>query len=250
MIHAVLIDDEINGLKSLELLFEELRTEVKLVGMATDAFEAIDLINTYRPDVVFLDISMPQLDGFEVLERLRFKNFHLVFTTAYRQFALRALKFGAIDYLLKPVDKKELYIAVDKVKEKMKEDQERPDVYEILKKINETKNKRILLPAKKTTEYVVPADIIYIEANSNTSFVTLTNEQTIEVTTNLKEFEQQLCTREINFMRVHHSYIINLDYVTRYIKDEGGFAILRGKKTIPISRQKKEEFLKAINFRP
>lgn len=249
MIHAVLIDDEINGLKSLELLLEGLKDRVKVVGTTTDALQGIEMINIYRPDIVFLDISMPNLDGFEVLERLTFKNFDLVFTTAYRKFALRALKLGAMDYLLKPVDRKELYATVNRIADKIVAGQTKPDIYGILKQFNETNKMRILIPSRKTTEYVNPSDIVYIEANSNTSLVSLTNDQIIEVTTNLKGFEQQLCSREIGFMRVHHSYIINIDYVTRYIKDDGGFATLRGKKTIPVSRPKKEEFLKAINFK-
>src|SRR5688572_9268997 len=118
MIHAVLIDDEINGLKGLELLLEGLERDVRIVGMTTDPYEAIHMINLYRPDIVFLDISMPQLDGFEVLERLYFKGFYLVFTTAHREFALRALKQGAVDYLLKPVDRTELYRAIDSIKHK------------------------------------------------------------------------------------------------------------------------------------
>jgi len=248
MIHAVLIDDEINGLKSLELLIEELKHEVKIVGTTTDAVEAIELINSYRPDIVFLDISMPQLNGFEVLERLQFKTFHLVFTTAHRNFALRAIKQGATDYLLKPVDKKELFVAIERVKYKIAENQLRPDVSEMLKHINEVQNLRVLLPTKKSTEYVVPASILYIEANSNHALVHLTNGQNIEVTNNLKDFEQQLCKKEISFMRIHNSYIININYVTRYIKDDGGFVVLQGKKTIPVSRQKKDEFLKLINF--
>lgn len=248
MVHAIIIDDEINGLKSLELLLADLKQEIKIVGTTTDAVEAIELINSYRPDVVFLDISMPQLNGFEVLERLQFKNFHLVFTTAHRNFALKAIKQGAVDYLLKPVDIKELYETVARIKEKMAEGQVKTDMYELLKRLNEVQNMRVLLPSKKSTEYVFPADIIYIEARSNNSQVGLTNGQLIEVISNLKDFEYQLCKKESSFMRVHHSYIINVDYVTRYIKDDGGIAVLKGKKSIPISRQRKEDFLKKINF--
>src|SRR6185312_14447141 len=170
MIHAVLIDDEINGLKSLELLVGTLKEEIKIVGVTTDPLVAIELINVYRPDIVFLDISMPQLDGFEVLERLEFKNFHLVFTTAHKKFAVRALKHGAIDYLLKPIDRKELISAVERVKQKMQEGKS-PDVYEILKQINETQNARVVLPTKTGNEYVMASSIVYMEADSNYALV-------------------------------------------------------------------------------
>ena len=249
MIHSIIVDDEINGLKSLEYLLAELKEEVNLVGATTDAIEAIELINNYRPDVVFLDISMPQLNGFEVLERLKFKNFYLVFTTAHKEYALQALKQGATDYLLKPIDRKELYKTIQKVQQRMIENLVKPNIYEILKLIAQAQNTRVFLPTKQGTEYVTPADIIYIEADSNYTKVFLRNGQTIQVNTLLKDFEKQLCKAEFNFIRIHHSYIINVDYVTRYIKDDGGFAVLQGTKTIPVSRPRRDEFLKLINFR-
>jgi len=248
MLHAVIVDDEINGLRSLELLLGELNQEVKIVGATTNGLESIALINTYRPDIVFLDISMPHLDGFEVLERLEFQNFYLVFTTAHRQYALRALKQGATDYLLKPIDLRELIKTVERIKQKMNQGHAKPDIVELLRQITEVQNARILLPTKLGSEYVSPNNIIYIEADSNYAKVFLTNGQSVQVTNLLKDFEQQLCKKEFNFIRVHNSYIINVDYVSRYIKDDGGFAVLQGKKTIPISRQRKDDFLKLINF--
>ncbi|MEO6302262.1 MAG: LytTR family DNA-binding domain-containing protein [Bacteroidia bacterium] len=248
MIHAIIVDDEINGLRSLQILLEEFNDEIKIVNLTNNAFEAVDMINNFRPDVVFMDISMPQLNGFEVLERLEFKNFYLVFTTAHKKFALTAIKYGATDYILKPIDKKELANAIEKIKFKIKEQYKRPDVFEMLKLINEKHNFKVHLPTKKGVEYVIPSNIIYIEADSNYSIVSLTNGQNVQVTNALKDFELQLCKKEFNFIRVHHSYIINVDYVTRYIKDDGGLAVLKGVKTIPISRQKKDEFLNLINF--
>lgn len=248
ILHAVIIDDELNGLKSLELLLDGAKDRVKLVGATTDALQGIEMINLYRPDLVFLDISMPELDGFEVLDRLSFNKFYLVFTTAHQQHALKALKRGAVDYLLKPVDRRELYAAIERIKIRMNEGKELPDVYEALRQFSEAKKMRVLLHAKKSTEYVNPSDIVYIEANLNNCMVSLINGQTVDVTSNLKEFESQLCTVGNDFMRIHHSFIINLNYVTRYVKEEGGFVSMRGKKSIPVSRQKKEQFLKWIDF--
>ncbi len=248
MIHAIIVDDEINGLRSLQLLLEEFSNEIKIVNLTNNAYEAVDMINNFRPDVVFMDISMPQLNGFEVLERLEFKNFYLVFTTAHKKFALTAIKYGATDYILKPIDKKELEACIKKIQHKIQEQGVRPDVFEMLKFINEKNNFKVHLPTKKGIEYVIPRNIIYIEANSNYSIVSLTNGQNVQVTNALKDFELQLCKKDFNFIRVHHSYIINIDYVTRYIKDDGGLAVLKGIKKIPISRQKKDEFLTLINF--
>lgn len=249
MLHAILVDDEEDGLRSLELLLDGFKEEVKIVGSSADVFEAIELINSYRPDIVFLDISMPELNGFELLDRLQFRNFHLVFTTAHRNYGLRALKEGASDYLLKPVDREELADCILKIRSRIKEEKATPpDIYEVLKTFQALNSTRILLPTRTSTEYVLPADIIYIEADSRYSHVYLSNEQSIQVLCNLKEFEKQICNPVSAFLRVHNSFIINTDYVTRYIKDDGGFAVMRGQKMIPVSKQKKEEFLKAINF--
>jgi len=248
ILHAILVDDEINGLKSLELLCDQFIDEVEIVSATTNPVEAISLINAYRPDMVFMDISMPQLNGFEVLEKLRFKNFFLVFTTAHKNYALQAIKQGATDYLLKPIDIRELKLTIHKIQQKIAEQKGVPDVLEILKNINEKHNLRINLPTKTSLEYVLPEDIVYIQAESNYTLVSLTNGENMEVTKSLRSFETLLCTTNSSFLRVHHSYIINLDYVTRYIKDNNGFAVLKGKRTIPISRQKKEQFLKCIDF--
>lgn len=249
MMHAILVDDEIDGLRSLELLLQGFEEDVKIVGSTSNVFEAVELINSYRPDVVFLDISMPELNGFELLEALRFRKFHLVFTTAHRNYGLRALKEGASDYLLKPIDRKELNVCLQKIKVRItQENVAPPDIYQILKVFNASNNTRVLLPTKASTEYVLPRDIVYIEANSRNAHVYLVNDQSVEVLCKLKDFEKQLCNGINGFLRIHNSYIVNIDYITRYIKDEGGFVVMRGKKAIPISKQKKEEFQKAINF--
>lgn len=248
MLHAIIVDDEINGLKSLELVCKELTEDITIVNATTNPLEAINLINTYRPDVVFMDISMPQLNGFEVIEKLKFRNFFLVFTTAHKHYALQALKQGATDYLLKPIDIRELRKTIDRIKQKMGEKHGLPDMFATLKRINEKHNFRIHLPTRNSLEYVYPSDIVYLKAESNYTMVYLINSESVEVTRSMRNFEDQLCTTNLNFLRVHNSYIINLDYVTRYLKDDGGFVVMNGKKTIPVSRQKKDELFKGINI--
>jgi two-component system LytT family response regulator len=245
MIHAIIVDDEINGLKSLELLIREFEPEVSIVETTTDPEEAISIINLYRPDIVFLDINMPKLNGFEMLDQLEYRDFYLVFTTAHKQYGLQALKQNATDYLLKPVDIRELRKAIEAVKHKMAENQQKPNIYQLLKDMYELQNVKVHLPTKTSTEFVSLADIIYVEADSKYALVGLTNGSIIEVTNGLKEYEQQLCRKELRFLRIHNSFIINLDYAVRLMKD-GSAVTMKGKKIIPVSRQKKDELLRTI----
>jgi two-component system, LytTR family, response regulator len=249
MLHALIIDDEENGLKSLELLIEKFIPEIKVVATTSEALKSVELINNYRPDIVFLDINMPNLNGFEVLDKLSFRNFHLIFTTAHEEYALRAIKQRAIDYLLKPIDAEELRTAVIKVKKVISEKKEFPDALSLLSSLNEQATVRVSVPTKTRIDLVSANEILYIEADSNNASITFTNGNQTKVTRSLKEYEETLCTKDGNFMRIHNSFIINVDYITRYIKEDGGYAVLGNKKSIPISKQKKEEFLKRINLK-
>jgi two-component system LytT family response regulator len=248
MIRAIIIDDELNGVRSLELLLTKFVPDVKIVATTTDAHEGIEIINNYRPELIFLDINMPGLNGFELLQRIEFRNFHLIFSTAHQEYGLRAIKQNATDYLLKPIDLEELITSVNKVKLYIKEKNEPPDIFNLLMEQAEVRNIRIPLPTKSNIDYIFPDDLLYIEANSNNSQVTLTNGNLVHVNLGLKDYETLLCKKNMHFLRIHHSFIINLRYVTRYLKEDGGYVVVQGKKTIPISKNKKEEFLKLINL--
>lgn len=248
MLHAIIIDDEENGLISLELLIKEFVPEVKVVATTTDAVKGVELINNFRPDIVFLDINMPSLNGFEVLDKIEFKKFHLVFTTAHEEYALKAIKQRAIDYLLKPVDEDDLNLAVEKVKNKIKENEKIPDAFTLLKEINETHTIKITVPTKNSIDLVPHDEIMYIEASLNNSIVTIANNTQINAYRSLKEYEVILCQEGADFLRIHNSFIINIKYVTKYLKEDGGYVMIN-KKSIPVSKQKKEEFLKRINLR-
>jgi two-component system, LytTR family, response regulator len=249
MLHAIIIDDESSGLKSLELLVKKYLPDVKIVASTMNALESVELINNYRPDIVFLDIYMPHLNGFEVLDRLQFRNFHLIFTTAHEEYALRAIKQRALDYLLKPVDPEDLKMAVEKVKKKMAEKFAMPDLYKILQDIDEFRELKVSLPVKTGMEYLLAKEIVYIEASSNSTYIVSINREPITATKALKEFETQLCGKDLPFMRVQNSFIINLQYVSRYLREDGGYVVMQDKKSIPISRNKKDEFLKWMNIK-
>lgn len=249
MLHAVIIDDEANGVRSLELLIQKFVPDVKVISSTTNSVEGIDIINNFRPDIVFLDINMPVLNGFQLLDNVEYKNFCLIFTTAHREYGLKALKRSATDYLLKPVDIEELKMAVSRVKKKIATNQPLPDITDLLQELSSLEKIKISLPGKFFIEYVSPASIIYIEAHSNTSRVSLSGEVNFEATKPLKDFESILCKSGSYFMRIHNSFIINLHHVVRYLREDGGYVVMKGKKTIPISKNKKDTFLKAINLK-
>jgi two-component system LytT family response regulator len=246
MLHAIIIDDEENGLRSLELLIKKFVPEVKVVATTTEAIKSVELINNYRPDILFLDINMPNLNGFEVLDKIEFRNFHLIFTTAHEEFALKAIKQRAIDYLLKPIGVEDLKKAVEKAQRAS--EQKWPEVFSVLKELKETTGMRVAVPTKEGIELVPSGQISYFEASSNNATVTFTNGNQTKALKSLKDYEEVLCTKDSDFLRIHNSYIININCVTRYVKEDGGYAVMNDKKSIPVSKQKKEEFLKRINL--
>lgn len=248
MLHAIIIDDEVNGVKSLELLIKKYISEIKVVATTTLAVEGIQLINDYRPDVVFLDISMPVLNGFEILEKLEFRNFDLIYTTAHREYGLKALKSDAADYLLKPVGVEDLRDAVKRIIKIRNKFNHGETLKNILSEIVKTPKIKVPLSSKDTIEYVTPSQIVYLEADSNSSIVVFSDSESLKTNKSLKEYESILCKENSNFIRIHNSYIININFITRYTKEDGGYAVMQGKKSIPISKNKKEDFLKAINF--
>ncbi len=249
MLHAVIIDDEINGVRSLELLIQKFVPEIKVVSSTTNSVEGIDIINNFRPDIVFLDINMPVLNGFQLLDNLEYKKFNLIFTTAHGEYGLKALKQNATDYLLKPVDIEELKTAVERVKKKINKQHSFTEMNLLIQDSRGLEKIKVSLPGKLHIEYVSPTKIIYIEAHSSTCKVLLIGESSFEATKPLKDFENTLCKSGSYFMRIHNSFIINLHHVVRYLREDGGYVVMTGKKTIPISKNKKDSFLKAINLK-
>ena len=247
MITAIIIDDEAKGRIALRKKLADYCPQVEVVAEAANGQEGLLLIGHHKPTVIFLDIEMPRMNGFEMLNELKEKNFHLIFTTAYDQYAIKAIKFAAFDYLLKPVDIEELKSAVAKI-----------DISET----SQTKKQADLLqqnlqhPKKLLYKLAIPTleglffyninDIIRLEANSNYTNIWFSNNTKILASKTLKEFEELL--PEDIFFRTHHSHLINLNYIKRYIKGDGGQIELQNGSFVDVSRRKKEEFLKAIGY--
>lgn len=250
MLRSIIIDDEDKGIDSIELLLQRYVPEVKIVATSTDPEEAIGLIEDYKPEIIFLDINMPEMDGFELLENLSWKDFNLVFTTAHQEYALKALKNNAIDYLLKPIDHNELKSAVERIKKRVSEQKEefwKFNYNELLQDIQRKEKQRILIHTRSGVESIDLDNIIYLQAESNYTYIFIDDGKKIITTKTLKEFENQLCESGSKFMRVHNSYIVNLHKVVRLIKASDTI-VLKEDFKVPISKSKRDDFYKWLNL--
>lgn len=237
---AILVDDELNALRTLEILISTYCPDLEIIAKASSVNDAVTLIRELKPDLVFLDIEMPTGSGFEVIERLNGQKFKLIFTTAYEQYAHKAFKVEATDYLLKPIDREELKRAVHKV---VNMDSVNISLNELSKLLtpNQADNK-IAIPTNEGFTVVNTDEIIRVESDSNYSWFVLSGDRKILVSRTLKEAETQL--EKFGFIRVHNSHLINQNQIEKYIKTEGGYLVLKDGTIIPISKRKRLEVLR------
>lgn len=248
-LRAIIVDDEQKGINSLKTLIELYISDLKVVASTTLASNSIQLIEDYKPDIVFLDINMPQMNGFELLERLSWKNFHLIFVTAHQEYALKALKNNAFDYILKPIDRVDLKSAIEKIKKQATSIGDQADYSRLFEEVktNTTQKNKLLINLKSGIEYIDTGDIIFLESKSNYTRLYFPNSKTILATKTLKEFEDILCNPNSNFMRTHHSFIVNLKRVLRYLKSEDKIILTENHK-VPVSKNKKDSFFSWLNI--
>lgn len=242
---ALLIDDELNSLDTLEYELRQFDHEIQVIGTCSDPRMAKTLIENLRPQVLFLDIEMPWMSGFELLDTLKEINFHLIFVTAYDQFAIKAFDYFTLDYLLKPVSQMALGRAIAKIKE-IEKPSPSVDFTQIIKAFQQQQeeSQKIALPVKNGYEFYKHAEIIRCEADANYSKVFVLNEKPILVSKPLKKISSMLDFP--NFFRPHQSHLINLDYMKKFDKSDGGSILMSDGKAVPISRHKKLAFLELI----
>lgn len=243
---TVLVDDEINALEMLEWMLQKNCPEVEIVAMCDSPLDALEKIKALKPDVIFLDIEMPQLNGFDLLERLGKHESDVIFTTAYNQFAIKAFKVCALDYLLKPIDPEDLKAAVQKAAQKKNTvSQEQLDLLLSYMKPEKPKSKRIALTASDHLVFVETEKIIYCESDSNYTIFFLTDGQKIIVSKTLKDVEEIL--EGTDFFRVHASYLINMKHVSKFTRGDGGYVVMSNNQHITVSRKKKDEFFEMFS---
>ncbi len=249
MIKAVIIEDE---KKSAELLFQLLQRncpDISVIGKAENVSEGIDLLSKLQPELVFLDVMMPDGSGFDVLEKLKDLKLDVIFTTATDKFAVKAIKYSALDYLLKPIDAAELVNAVKKVTERHASrtvNTNEENLRSLLENVKQNENQfsKITLPTGHAYEIVLIKDIIRCEANDNYTNVYLAGGKKFLVSGTLKHYEDLLPA--MDFIRVHHSHLINMNHMARFVKEDGGYAVMSDGSKVEVSRRKREDFLKKL----
>lgn len=246
MIRTVIIEDEKKSTEVLTRLLQKNCPDIIVLGKAETVKQAINLISELKPELLFLDILLPDGNGFDVLERITNPRFDVIFITASDQFAVKAIKYSAMDYLLKPIDSEELINAVRKVVYKNKFrvlGANEKNLRTLLENVRQNENQysKITLPAGHTYEIVLIKDIIRCEANDNYTFVFLTEGRKFLVSGTLKHYEDLL--PEKDFIRVHHSHLINMNHLARFLKEDGGYAVMSDGSKVEVSRRKREHFL-------
>ncbi|RYU97327.1 LytR/AlgR family response regulator transcription factor [Emticicia agri] len=247
MLRAIIIDDEPNAVSLLVLRLGQHCPQIEIVATCTDSLAGVEAIRRYNPDVVFLDIEMPQLNGFQVLEAIGEITFLLVFVTAYDRFALKAFKYSALDYLLKPIDTQELITAVRKVEKQL---QTSSAQIRHLKQQFTHKNpylpERLALPYQNGVTFVAIHEIIYCEADDNyTRFHLVSGQQHITAKT-LKDIQELL--EEHDFLRVHRQFLINIHHIKKFVKGEGSYLVMNNEQSIPVSRGQKEKLMERFGW--
>ena len=240
MIHAVIIDDEPKCIETLSILIRMHCPEIVVDATCNSGADGIKAINEFKPDVVFLDIEMPKMNGFEMLEKFEKIFFHVVFTTAYNQFAIKAFRYSALNYLLKPIDPDDLKATVKRIQEK----QGAPfkEQFDILMQNmrSESKPQRIALSTGDGMVFINTADIMYCQSDSNYTNVILLNGEKFLLAKSLKEFEDTLSGND--FFRIHNSHLVNLNQIKKFVRGDGGYVIMNDGTQITIARARREEF--------
>lgn len=245
---ALIVDDEFNARNNLKILIDEFCPELEIIGLAESAAEARIIIEKEQPDVVFLDIAMPKEDGFSLLKSYVDRTFSVVFTTAYNEYALKAFKENAIDYLEKPISIDDLQKAVQKVmKVHGSNEQITPaELSELVDEAMEDKNDRISVPTRDGYVIIRNTDIIHLEASDNYTMIYLIDGSRHLSSKNIKVYEENL-NQEV-FFRTHKSHIINVEHhLKEFSRSEGNMAVLTNGINVPIARRKMSNFLSRIN---
>ncbi|MCW5909481.1 MAG: response regulator transcription factor [Cyclobacteriaceae bacterium] len=246
MLKCIIVDDESKSRESLRILIEDFCDSVKVCALCQNVDEGIQAIKEHKPEVVFLDIQLQRETGFDLLTRIKDINFEVIFTTAYSEYAIKAFKFSAIDYLLKPIDIDELKMALGKVNKKL-DDNISLRLKHLLQNLKApaSGNYKLALPTSEGFHFVKVSDIMYCEASSNYTEIVTQDGKKHLVSRTLKEYDDMLT--EHDFYRIHNSYLINLNAIKKYVRGEGGYVVMNNDRSLDVSKRKKEGFLERIS---
>ncbi len=241
-IRTVIVDDDVKSIESLQILIQTYCPTYSIAGTAQNVREGINRINSLHPDLVFLDVEMPDGTGFDLLKLLTDRNFDVVFITAHNKYAINAIKHSALDYLLKPINQEEFLGAVERINTNGKSKSGNFDV--LLENLNHSVPKKLVIASSKGYEYIPVDTIIRLESERSYARIFLTNGRKIMVSKCLNEYQNMLNT-DI-FFRIHNSHLINLNHVVMFVRTDGGYVQMSDKSQIPISRSKKDIFINTM----
>lgn len=248
MIRSVIIDDEKNNIENIVQLLQKYELPVSIVGSATNADDGVATITATNPDLLFLDIQMPEKNGFDVLKALPHHQFEVIFVTAFDQYGIQAVKFSAIDYLLKPINPDELKVSIHKVEAKLnrkKENLQLENLMELIRDKDAKKDHKLALASTKEIRFVHTEEIIRCESSNAYTQFYLTDGKQIMVSKPIFEYEELLTSYD--FIRCHQSHLVNKKFIKSLVKEDSGYLLLNDNTRIPISRGKKENVLKALH---
>jgi two-component system, LytTR family, response regulator len=245
MIKTIVIDDEPYCCEALEIMIGKFCPKLSIQAVCHSGAEALEAVDRFSPQLVFLDVEMPYMNGFEFLEKVHFINFGLIFTTSYDQYAMKAIRFSALDYLLKPIDREELILAVDRVSKLLRNPTEL-QLELLLQKINGQRKpiNKIAFPTMDGLQMVEIDAIISCASDSNYTNILLRNNKKLVASRTLKDVEELLS--EYAFLRVHNCSLVNLNEIHKYCKGEGGYLIMSDGTHIDVSRSRKELLLQKL----
>lgn len=247
MIKTVIIDDEKNAREAIRQMVDKFFSEITIVGIADDVKSGTEIIKQLKPDLVLLDIKLPDGTGFDILNEFNEINFFTIFITAYNKHAVKAFKFSALDYLLKPIDIDEFKLAIDKVI-KAKEDQNTKKKLDIfLENIHNISKevKKIVLKTSDSIHLVQVNEILRCQSEGNYTKFFFTNKSPILVSKNIKEYYEML--KDYQFFRPHQSHIVNINCIKRYHKADGGSLIMQDESSVPVSTRKRDDLMKIFD---
>ena len=240
-----MVDDDDRNLAALAEKLARHCPQVAVAARCNSAAGGIEAIDRLQPDLVFLDIEMPLMNGFLLLQQLHYKNFELIFVTAYDHYAIKAIRYSALDYLVKPVEIDELKEAVARAVQKRQGAGSNPQIELLLEHLQQKNRQRIAIPTAEGLQFLFIEDIVYLEASANYTNIFLEGHK-YTVSRTLKDFEELLPPAV--FVRIHHSFIVNKHCVEKYIRGEGGQVVLSNGATLDVSKRRKTEFLQAIGY--
>jgi len=243
---AIIIDDESLAVNLLALRLTQHCPHVDIVAACTDSVEGLEAIRQHQPELVFLDIEMPQLNGFQVLDAVGEITFALVFVTAYDRFALKAFKYSALDYLLKPIDTQELIASVRKAERQHTSQKQIQHLRQQFGPANRPLPDRLALPYQNGVTFVPIQDIVYCEADDNYTRFHLLSGQTHLASKTLRDIQEVL--EERDFLRIHRQYLINIGQVRKFVRGEGSYVVMNNEQTLPVSRGQKDRLMERFGW--